>query len=156
MTRQETVPMVIAGCSRRKTTTSSPVPALDLYQGGCIPALRTYAARHPGLRARTWIISAEHGLLHADTPLLPYDRRMDPGRAQALRSQVDQRLQAECQRHGVPCAVLVIAGPLYQLALAGLPGIAGHDRVRWINDPATGWAGAAAVLDQWNWSPSCP
>jgi hypothetical protein len=146
--------MIIVGCSRRKTATTIPVPALELYQGGCIPALRARAARQPGLRARTWIISAEHGLLHADTALLPYDRHMDPGRALALRSQVDERLRAECRHHGTPRAVLVIAEPVYQLALAGLPGLVGRDRVRRISDPVTGWSAAAAVLD--HWSQSCP
>ena len=154
MNPHDAAPMVIAGCSRRKTATASPVPALDLYQGGCIPALRARAASQPGLRARTWIISAGYGLLNADALVLPYDRRMDPSRALALRSQVDHRLQAECQRHGTPRAVLVIAEPVYQLALTGLPRIVGHDRVHWINDPATGWAGAEAVLD--HWSQSCP
>jgi hypothetical protein len=146
--------MIIAGCSRRKKATTSPVSALDLYQGGCIPALRARTVGQPGLRARTWIISAEHGLLHAGTPVLAYDRRMDPGRALALRSQVDQRLWAECQHHGTPRWVLVIAEPVYQLALAGLPGIVGPDRVCWISNPATGWSRAAAVLD--HWSQSCP
>lgn len=145
-------PMVIAGCSRRKAGTTVPVPALDLYQGGCILALRARAARQPGLRSRTWIISAEHGLLHAGTPLLPYDRRMDPGRAAALQAQVDQRLRAECRRHGSPREVLAIAEPVYQLALAGLPRIVGHTRVHWISDPSEGWADAAAILDQWSQS----
>ena len=152
MSPQDTALMVIAGCSRRKTATASPVSALDLYQGGCIPALRARAACQPELRARTWIISAEHGLLHADALVLPYDRRMDPSRALALRSQVDHRLEADCQRHGTPRAVLVIAEPVYQLALTGLPRIVGRDRVHWINDPATGWAGAEAVLDYWSQS----
>ena len=153
MSPQDTARIVIAGCSRRKTATTSPVPALDLYQGGCIPALRARAASQPGLRARIWIISAEHGLLHADALVLPYDRRMDPSRALALRGQVDERLRAQCQRHGIPEA-LVIAEPVYQLALAGLPGIAGPGRVRWVSDPAAGWADAEAVLD--HWSQPCP
>ena len=147
-------PMVIAGCSRRKTATASPAPALDLYQGGCIPALRARIARQPELRARTWIISAEYGLLHADALVLPYDRRMDPSRALALRSQADHRLEADCQRHGTPRAVLVIAEPVYQLALTGLSRLVSRDRVHWINDPATGWPGAEAVLN--SWSQSCP
>ena len=151
MSPQDTAPMVIAGCSRRKTATTVPVPALDLYQGGCIPAMRARAASQPELRARMWIISAEHGLLHASTPVLPYDRRMDPSRALALRSQVDHRLEADCQRHGTPRAVLVIAEPVYQLALTGLPRLVSRD-VHWISDPVTGWAGAAAVLDYWSWS----
>jgi hypothetical protein len=146
----EAAPMVIAGCSRRKAATATPVPALELYQGGCIPALRARAAGQPWLRARTWIISAEHGLLHADTLLLPYDRRMDDGRALALQGQADQRLREECALRGIPRAVLVIAEPAYQLALAGLPRVVGGGRVRWISDPAAGWPGAAAVLDHWS------
>lgn len=150
----DSAPMVIAGCSRRKMATASPVPALDLYQGGCIPALRARTACLPELRARTWIISAQYGLLHADSLVLPYDRRMDSARALALRSQVDHRLEADCQRYGIPRAVLVIAEPVYQLALTNLPSIVGRDRVRWINDPAARWPDAEAVLD--HWSQSCP
>jgi hypothetical protein len=142
--------MVIAGCSRRKTAATEPVPALDLYQGGCIPALRACTARHRGLRDRVWIISAEHGLLHADTPLLPYDRRMDAARAMALRAQVTPCLRWEFLRNGGPREALVIAEPLYQLVLADLPLILGHDRVRWVSDPLAGWADAAAILDDWS------
>ncbi len=81
MAGHDAAPMVIAGCSRRKLQTAVPVPALDLYQGGCIPALRARARETGWLRSRTWILSAEHGLVHANTPLLPYDRRMDGQRA---------------------------------------------------------------------------
>ena len=150
MNGQDADPMVIAGCSRRKMVTTEPVPALDLYQGGCIPALRACTPRHRGLRDRVWIISAEHGLLHADTPLLPYDRRMDPGRALSLRAQVSQRMRSECVRHGTARQALVIAEPLYQMALADLPLILGHDRVRWISDPQAGWPDAAAIIHHWS------
>jgi hypothetical protein len=142
--------MVIAGCSRRKAAAAEPVPALDLYQGGCIPALRARTASHPGLRDGVWIISAEHGLLHAGARLLPYDRRMDPGRAVVLRSQVSQCLRSECARNGTPREALVIAEPLYQLALADLPLILGRDRVRWISDPQAGWPDAAAIINRWS------
>ena len=143
------LPMVIAGCSRRKSAPPGPVPALELYQGGCIPALRKVAETWPVLRARTWIISAEHGLLHASTPLLPYDRRMDRARALRLRRLADQALREEFSAHGLPCEVLVIAEPDYQLALTGLPALAGEDRVTWIDDPAGGWERAARILDCW-------
>jgi len=146
--------IVIAGCSRRKTSAGEPVPALDLYQGGCIPALRACAEAKPGLRSRIWILSAEHGLLHADTPVLPYDRRMDPARAAWLRPAVRQCLHAECGRNGRPLEVLVIAEPLYQLALADLGALVGPDRVRWVSDPARDWGTAEAVID--SWSLPCP
>jgi hypothetical protein len=150
MTSHDADPMVIVGCSRRKAAATEPVPALDLYQGGCIPALRGCTDRHPGLRGRVWIISAEHGLLHADTLLLPYDRRMDPGRALILRAQVSQCLRSECLRNGTPREALVIAEPFYQLALADLPLIIGHDRVGWISDPQAGWLEAAAIIKHWS------
>lgn len=146
--------MVIAGCSRRKARTAVPVPALSLYQGGCIPALRSRIEAWPQLRARTWIISAGHGLVHADMPLLPYDRRMDPGRAADLRGGVSRTLDEEFRLHGAPPGVLVIAEPAYQLALASLPGLVSGLPACWVSDPAGGWPDAEAFLDRW--SPSCP
>ena len=143
------VPMVIAGCSRRKLQAASPVPALELYQGGCLPALREAVASWAELRARTWIISAEHGLVHADTPLLPYDRRMDIARALSLLGPVGQALHHEFAMHGSPSAVLVIAEPLYQLALMSLPVMTAQSRVTWIDDPVAGWEQAAALLESW-------
>jgi len=145
--------MIIAGCSRRKLQTAVPVPALDLYQGSCIPALRTRAQEAGWLRSRTWILSAEHGLLHADAPLLPYDRRMDEQRAALLRPAACRRLRDEFTQHGVPREVLVLAEPLYQLALADLVSLAGAGRVRWVGDPAREWDQASAVISTWR---SCP
>jgi hypothetical protein len=146
--------MVIAGCSRRKLQTAEPVPALDLYQGGCIPALRTRAQEISWLRSRTWILSAEHGLLHADDLLLPYDRRLDGQRAAWLRPAAARCLRDEFRQRGVPREVLVIAEPLYQLALADLASLAGADRVRLVDDPAREWAKANAVISTWR--PPCP
>ena len=153
MTGHDAPPMVIAGCSRRKLQTAVPVPALDLYQGGCIPALRALAQETGWLRSRTWILSAEHGLLHADAPLLPYDRRMDGQRAALLRPAAGRDLREEFTRRGVPREVLVIAEPLYQLVLANLASLAGADRVRWVDDPAREWAKASAVISTWR---PCP
>lgn len=145
--------MVIAGCSRRKLQTAVPVPALDLYQGGCIPALRALAQQTGWLRSRTWILSAEHGLLHADASLLPYDRRMDGQRATWLRPAARRGLREEFSQRGVAREVLVIAEPLYQLALADLTSLAGADRVRWVDDPACEWEKAYAVISTWR---PCP
>lgn len=153
MTGTDTAPMVIAGCSRRKLQATVPVPALELYQGGCIPALRARVQQVGWLRSRTWILSAEHGLLHADDPLLPYDRRMDDERATGLRPPVCRRLREEFGRSGVPREVLVIAEPLYQLALADLASLAGTGRVRWVDDPARDWDKADTVISTWRQTP---
>lgn len=146
--------MIIANCSRRKLATATPVRALELYQGGCIPALRAYINARPGLRARVWIISAAHGLVHADTPLLPYDQRMDTRRAISLRPQVDHTLRLACERYGIPSQALVLAEPVYMLALGGLSSMPGDCRVHLIPAPAAGWPEAAAILDTWSFL--CP
>jgi len=153
VTGHDAPPMVIAGCSRRKLQTAVPVPALDLYQGGCIPALRALAQESSWLRSRTWILSAEHGLLHADALLMPYDRRMDEQRAALLRTAACRHLREEFRQRGLAREVLVIAEPLYQLALADLVSLAGADRVRWVGDPAREWDQASAVISTWR---PCP
>ena len=140
--------LLIAGCSRRKRPAAVPVPALELYEGGSIPWLRARLGSHPGLRQRIRILSAEHGLLHASTPLLPYDRPLDPERARQLRGTVTGTLAREWEQTGMPGEVLVIAEPLYLVPLAGL--LATPARVHWIPDPRD-TADAGRVLDQWRW-----
>lgn len=144
-------PLVIIGCSRRKATTDVPLPAIELYQGGRVPALRERVAGRPDLRSRIWIISAEHGLVHADTPLLPYDRRMNPERARELRAQVRRMSRQEL---GSPHAVLAVAEPVYLLALADLPDILGPSPIHWVDDPVGGWEQADRILTTWSWP--CP
>ena len=140
--------LVIAGCSRRKQASTVPVPALELYEGGSIPWLRARLGSHPGFRQRLRILSAEHGLLEADSPVLPYDRPLDAGRARQLAPAVTGSLARDWPGSGAPGEVLVIAGPLYLVPLAGL--LATPARVHWIPDPYD-TAQAGRVLDQWGW-----
>lgn len=142
--------LVIVGCSQRKTPTATPVPALELYQGGAVVPLRTRIGMDARARARVRILSAEHGIVHADAPLLPYDRPLDPERAHALRGHVAACLNAELIRDGVPDEVLIVVEPLYLVLVADLlarPSV----RVYWMPDPATDWSRATAVLDGWGW-----
>ncbi len=147
-------PMVIVGCSRRKTATTVPVAALDLYQGGRVPRLRARIAGRADLRARIWILSAEHGLVHADTPLLPYDRHMTPARAEELRTRIGATVGAVISAGGGPEMVLAVAEPLYLLALADLPAILSPHPVHRIADTGEGWAQAETLLTAWSWP--CP
>ena len=140
--------LVIAGCSRRKRAGTTPVPALDLYEGGSIPWLRARLGSHPGFRRRVRILSAEHGLLEADSPVLPYDRRLDAARARELAAVVAGAMARDWSGSGAPGEVLVIAEPLYLVPLAGL--LATPARVRWVPDPYD-TAQAGRVLDQWGW-----
>lgn len=142
--------LLLAGCSRRKTTTAVPLPALELYAGGIAPQLRARIGDHPNLRQRVAFLSARHGLVSADTPLLPYKQPLSPERAAQLRPQVYRTLRRRIDALGAPARLLVVAEPLYLALVADL--LADDDRplVRWIPDPR-GWLEAAAVLDEWNW-----
>ncbi len=143
--------MVIVGCTARKAVTLGPLPALELYEGGCVPQLRARLGGGPQLRARVRFLSAEHGLVTADTPLHTYDRPLDPGRAVELRPAVMAALRREMTTEGVPHEVLVVAEPLYLVLLADLLALPARPRVHWVPDHAHGWPQARAVLDQWGW-----
>jgi hypothetical protein len=142
--------LIIAGCSRRKTTTIPPAPALELYAGGIAPQLRARFGGRPELLQRIFFLSARHGLVGADTRLHPYDQPLTPERAADLRPSVYRMLRWHLDELGVAARLLVVAEPLYLVLLTDL--LADEDRpiVRWIPDPR-GWNAAAAVLDEWNW-----
>jgi hypothetical protein len=146
--------LVIVGCSRRKASTVEPIAALDLYQGGVVPCLRARVAGRPALRSRIRIISAEHGLVRADTRLLPYDRRIDRARARELRPVVNAAVRQDAVIGRIPTHVLVVAEPPYLHTLLDLPRILTPAQVEWIDDPANGWSAADAILTDWSWP--CP
>ncbi|SEG93860.1 hypothetical protein SAMN04489712_14111 [Thermomonospora echinospora] len=144
------LPLVITGCSRRKRNTQVPLPALDLYEGGCIPELRRRLGHIPAFRARLRILSAEHGLIGADEPLLPYDRKLTPSRAAELRPLVTEHLRREFAATGTPPAVLLAAGPDYQSLVVGLLGSIDGLRLQTVDDTRH-WAAISSVLDGWGW-----
>lgn len=141
---------LIAGCTRTKTPTSTPLPALELYAGGIAAPLRARIGHRADLRRRVLFLSARHGLTEADTPLLPYDQALTTERAAELRPQVHRALRRRIGEDGPPARLLVVAEPLYLVLVADM--LADEDRplVHWIPDPRD-WQRAAAVLDEWNW-----
>ncbi|GIF76205.1 hypothetical protein [Asanoa siamensis] len=154
MSRQPADPtrhLVLVGCSAEKTPTQQTLAAIDLYDGGCIPPLRVRLGQEPRLRARVRFLSAQHGLITADTPLRTYDRPLDPARAAELRPTVWDRLQTELLETGMPTDILVMAEPLYLVLIADLLAAPERPRVHWIPDHAHGWPHAAAILDHWKW-----
>lgn len=141
--------LILAGCSRRKKSTSTPMPALDLYEGGCIPGLRDRLGANVRLRQRIRIVSALHGLLNADSPITPYDRRLtDIADADILRQRVAPHLADEL---GAVTHVLAVVEPLYLLALEPVVRRLDSIRLCWISAPRD-WHRAAAVLDTWGWT----
>ncbi|GAA4888770.1 MULTISPECIES: DUF6884 domain-containing protein [Pseudonocardiaceae] len=141
--------LIVAGCSRRKKSTPAPIPALDLYEGGCIPGLRDRLGANVQLRQRIRIVSALYGLLHADSPIMPYDRRLtDSADADVLRQRVAPNLAGEL---AAVTHVLAVVEPLYLLALEPVVRRLDAIRLYWISAPRD-WHRAAAVLDTWGWT----
>jgi hypothetical protein len=143
--------LLIVGCSRRKLDTTIPVPALELYQGWCIPQVRARVGTRPELRRQTLILSARHGLVDADTALLAYDQRMSATRARELRSQITETLHDRVVTQKVGQALLLLEAS-YMRALADFLGQRWRPRVRWVLDPVANWNYAEAVLDAWGWA----
>ena len=64
--------IAILSCVKRKRTSAA--PARDLYVSDLFRGLRRYAEA----RADAWyILSAEHGLLHPDQVVAPYERTLN-------------------------------------------------------------------------------
>lgn len=64
----DSVDLVLVGCTKTKASTASPARAL--YQSSLFEKRRRYA----DTRGRAWyVLSAEHGLVHPDRLLEPYD-----------------------------------------------------------------------------------
>ena len=118
-----------------------------------------------------WILSARHGLVGADTALLPYDEPLTLQRAIALQPAVlaalapelggSSTLASAAAAGGALVEVLALLEPLYLVPLAGLLALPGpsRPRIHWMPDPggtggaggAGGWPAAAALLDAWGW-----
>lgn len=95
------------------------LPAWHVYDGNLFRICKRLLARGAwpadvGVR----ILSAEHGLIRPDTPILPYDRKMTPDRARQLRgwaSNVSLAVFEEEARE----AYLAL-GATYRMAVDGL------------------------------------
>ena len=140
--------LIIVSCSREKLVTTTPVPALELYQGALTPRLRDLLS--PEHRARLRILSGAHGLLHPDDLVGTYERKLRTrSEAQALQARVSERLTTDlwdqALRH-----VLVVLEPLYLTAAECLFDHVPPLSLTLLPDPAD-WAGTSAALSGWGW-----
>jgi hypothetical protein len=115
-----------------------------------MPDLRDRIRRHAPLRRQLYILSAKHGLVSADQPLLPYDLVLTTDRAAELRASVTRTLSDRFEAFGMPDEILLILEPRYLVPVADLLAIAGRPRLRWISDDRN-WVEVSAVLDEWGW-----
>ena len=107
--------LLILGCSRSKVDSSTPLPALMLYDGPAYKVVRKY------LRRVRWpkdlsiaVLSAEHGLFGSLTSITTYDKRMSPDTATEKATQCATVLREWAKHHD---SVHIAAGKDYLPAL---------------------------------------
>jgi hypothetical protein len=143
--------MVIAGCTRRKRVTAASMPAIELYEGGCVPALRARIGCRADLAGRVFFLSARHGLIRADTPLQTYDQRLTRERAAELHPGVSEAVERAVGDLAPVEEMLLLVEPDYLVPLAGLLAWPRRPVLHWFPDPGHAWAAAGTVLDRWGW-----
>lgn len=108
--------LLVQGCSKSKNHVTEPVRPLELYSGFFFKIIRK-AIRSGEFNddIAIAILSAEYGLVDADTPIEPYDRRMDRQRARELGPDVSESLSE--QLTGETERVVLNLGKTYRLAV---------------------------------------
>jgi hypothetical protein len=109
----------LVSCSKAKVDSLEPVPARDLYA----PSYVFRKSREIVERDcdEWWVLSAEHGLVHPDTPLHRYDTTL-AGAPKAIRERWYTRVRAALRElyEGRWVRFLVLAGQAYAEAVRGL------------------------------------
>jgi len=100
MSRRIRKKLLIIACSNRKLRTKGLLPAIERYDGVTYRVIRKamregYFPSNVDIK----ILSAEFGLIDADTLIPYYDRRMDKARAEELKSPVHKLLQMHFAKH---------------------------------------------------------
>lgn len=140
---------IICGCTRLKTESAVPIPAIELYQGACVPELRAYVTRYTGLRARTFFMSGKYGLLAADDPIATYDQLLTIERAKEIRPEVGVAVARRILEPFRPARLLIILGPIYFIPLADVLMHPLRPLIHWEPDIENGWPAAVKVLESW-------
>ncbi|WP_162265516.1 peroxide stress protein YaaA [Haloprofundus marisrubri] len=111
--------LLLQSCSDSKQEVAKRLPALNLYSGYFYKIIKK-AIRENDLRADMdlRILSAEHGLLHPDTEILHYDRKMDTERAKQLQDDVVSELRELINEEGYN-RVIVNMAKEYRTAIQG-------------------------------------
>lgn len=141
---------LIVGCSRTKVDSPQPLPAIQRYDGPAFRVIRRYLSHAPeGVKdVGIFVLSAEFGLIAAETEISSYDRLMTTARAAELRPSVLQAAQADiCPRYYAE--VFLSMGKTYLEALKGLEVLLGDDVQVIVSDSASGQK--LTELQRWLW-----
>lgn len=109
--------LLIQSCSSRKASVTEPLPAIELYDGYFFRIIKKARRETDSLPVDIRILSAEHGLLHPETPIEPYDREMDAERAAELCEPVVAELANLANDYD---QVIIVGGSQYRAATGGL------------------------------------
>ncbi len=111
------ISLLILGCSATKRHDADLMPALQRYDGPMYRVLRKALRERPGLadRLKICVLSAEHGLISANTPIADYDRRMTRELATNMRPKVVE--QANEIFGGIRWPGFIACGKTYSIAL---------------------------------------
>lgn len=107
----------LVGCAAAKL--SRPAPASQLYTSQLFRKASAYAA---ATCDRWFILSAEHGLVHPDTVLAPYDAKLGTKSGPPIHewaARVRVQLDDELRQLGDDVELLALAGEQYRIALRG-------------------------------------
>jgi hypothetical protein len=141
---------IICTCTNTKKMSDTPIPAIELYEGACVPQLRQYVTHdHPELLERTFFMSGKYGLLKATTPIPNYALLLTVDRAKEMRTQVGKDIIDQIIDPFQPSKLLAILEPTYFLPLADLLMHPSHPLIHWEPDVRHGWPSAVAVLNKW-------
>jgi len=119
--------LLLIACSNRKVRAKGLLPAIERYDGVMYRVIRK-AMREgyfpPNVDIK--ILSAQYGLIDAETRIAYYDRKIDRKRAIELRPQVLRDLKKAFQGSEYS-EVFINLGKTYLLAINGLREMAGHN-----------------------------
>jgi hypothetical protein len=143
--------MVLVEGSRSQVEVDHPIMAFDLYDGPRVRDLRDRVGGTPALRRRVRLLSVKYGLVFADQVIAPYRWPLTIARAYHLREPLAGEVHTDWLFEGVPAEVLVIASPLWMVALGGLLRLPERPRLHWYTPSDADWPEVAAVLHRWGW-----
>ncbi|MCS7272596.1 MAG: hypothetical protein NZ550_00415 [Fimbriimonadales bacterium] len=115
----ETKRLLVLACSARKRKDAELLPAIERYDGIFYRVLRRWWQHAPASERRILdilILSAEFGLIEAQTLIPYYDRKMTPKRADELAPKLIATLQKRAQTVDYQ-EVLLAMGSVYLRAL---------------------------------------
>ncbi len=141
---------LIVGCSRTKVSSSQPLAAIELYDGPAFRVVRRYLGQAPKAvkNVDIFVLSAEFGLISAETKISSYDRLMNAARAAELRPSVLEAVRAQiCPQNYTE--VFLSMGKTYVQAMEGVDALLGDGIRVIISDSASGQK--LTELQRWLW-----